>query len=62
MGEHIDTKKQPNKRHRKGFAEGQDIASQRHRRVSFKNYLNELEEELLDEELSADDSDLNESK
>lgn len=43
--------RKPNKKkyHRKGFSE--DIQDKRQMRVSFKRYLRELEEELLDDEL-----------
>lgn len=51
MGDHVNTKRNTAKRHKRGFNEGQDIAIQRQRRVSFKHYLNELEEELLEQEL-----------
>ena len=48
MGEHIDSRKY-GKRNKK-VNEGGDPAA-RARRVSFKHYLRDLEEELLDEEL-----------
>lgn len=58
MGEHIDNRK---KRHKKSFNES-DSASARQRRVSFKNYLREVEEEFLETELEpveeGDDVDL----
>lgn len=58
MGDHINTKKNTSKRHKRGYNESQDIAIQRQRRVSFKNYLYELEEDLLEQELEEDfDSD-----
>ena len=55
MGDHVNTKKDTTKHHKRGFAESQDVRLQRARRVSFKKYIEELEEELLDEELEADD-------
>lgn len=55
MGDHVNKKKDPSKHHKRGFAEGQDVAGARMRRVSFKNYLKELEEDLLDLELQEDD-------
>lgn len=51
MGEHVNTKKDPLKRHKRGFSEGQDIATKRKQRVTFKHYMQELEEELLEQEL-----------
>jgi hypothetical protein len=56
MGDHVNTKKDTTKHHKRGFAESQDVRLQRARRVSFKKYIEELEEELLDEELDSDDS------
>jgi hypothetical protein len=56
MGDHVNTKKDTSKHHKRGFAESQDVRLQRARRVSFKKYIEELEEELLDEELDSDDS------
>jgi hypothetical protein len=55
MGDHVNTKKDTTKHHKRGFAESQDVRLQRARRVSFKKYIEELEEELLDEELDSDD-------
>jgi hypothetical protein len=49
MGNHVNTKKNPNKRHKRGFREGENL--ERMQRVSFKNYVKQLEEELLEEEL-----------
>ena len=59
MGEHIDTRKGKQKR-KKGFNESVDPMVARARRVTFKNYLREQEEELLeaDLEISEDDDDL----
>jgi hypothetical protein len=53
MGNHVNTKKNPNKRHKRGFREGENL--ERMQRVSFKNYVKQLEEELLEEELNAID-------
>jgi hypothetical protein len=55
MGDHVNTKKDTTKHHKRGFAESADVRLQRARRVSFKKYIEELEEELLDEELNNDD-------
>ena len=55
MGDHVNTKKDVNKRHKRGFSEGLDIQSQRKRRVTFKTYMKELEENLMDSDL--DDSE-----
>lgn len=57
MGEHVNTKKNPTKRHKRGFSESQDIAIQRQRRVTFKHYMQELEEELLEQELEEEFKD-----
>jgi hypothetical protein len=57
MGDHVNTKKDTTKHHKRGFAESQDVRLQRARRVSFKRYVEQLEEELLDEELNNSDSD-----
>ena len=55
MGEHIDTKKDTSKHHKAGFSEGRDIRLERARRTSFKSYVQTLEEELIDQELEAND-------
>jgi len=55
MGEHINTKKNTRKRHKAGFSEGRDIKLERARRVTFKNYIHELEESLFEEEFLEDD-------
>jgi hypothetical protein len=52
VGEHIDTKHNGLKRHKKGFNEGQDVRAQRAARVSFKSYMKNLEDELLEQELN----------
>ena len=57
MGDHVNTKKDGTKRHNRGFSEGQDLQSQRMRRVSFKTYMKQLEEDLLDEDLSSIEDD-----
>ena len=51
MGDHIDHKKNPQKRHKKTFGENQDVGVKRRQRVSFKAYVNQLEEDLLEQEL-----------
>lgn len=51
MGDHVNTKKDTRKHHKRGFNESVDIRLQRARRVTFKKYVQELEEELLDDEL-----------
>lgn len=48
MGEHIDNRK--GFRKHKKFSEGVEPAA-RARRVTFKSYLREIEEELLEDEL-----------
>jgi hypothetical protein len=57
MGDHIFKKKDPTKHHKLGFSEGQDIDLQRKRRVSFKTYVKQLEEELLSLEIDEDQLD-----
>ena len=54
MGDHIDKKKNPAKRHKRVFGEGQDLNVQRHRRVSFKAYVQRLEEDFEDDLLEQD--------
>lgn len=57
MGDHIFKKKDPTKHHKFGFSEGQDIDLQRKRRVSFKTYMKQLEEELQLEDLETEELD-----
>lgn len=52
MGEHINTKHNGSKRHKKGFYESADVGAQRARRVTFKAYVKDLEDDLLEQELS----------
>jgi hypothetical protein len=49
MGEHVDNRKSV-KRHKKTY-EGD--AGKRQQRVSFKNYLRQVEEELLEDDLNS---------
>lgn len=49
MGEHIDSRKKASKRKKGNLNEGSDYG--RRQRVSFKNFVRDLDEELLDEEL-----------
>lgn len=51
MGEHIGQKRDSKKRHKSGYNEGRDFKIERARRVTFKNYIQDLEEELLEQEL-----------
>ena len=51
MGNHIDNRAPK----RKKIKEHDDLA--RHRRNSFKQYLRQLEEELLEDDLNADDTE-----
>lgn len=51
MGDHVNTKKDTKKHHKRGFAESADINLQRARRVTFKHYVQQLEEDLLEQEL-----------
>jgi hypothetical protein len=60
MGDHINTKKDPHKRQKRRFSEGQDPMSQRKQRVSFKSYIQHLEEDLLEEEFQDAADDLSE--
>jgi hypothetical protein len=52
VGEHINTKHNGLKRHKKGFSESHDVRAQRAARVSFKTYMNSIENDLLEQELS----------
>jgi len=52
VGEHINTKHNGLKRHKKGFNESADVHAQRAARVSFKTYMQNLEDELLEQELT----------
>jgi hypothetical protein len=51
MGDHIFNKKDPNKHHKKVFGENQDIGAKRRQKVSFKAYMQQIEEDLLADEL-----------
>jgi hypothetical protein len=52
-------KRNPNKRHKTGFNENQDVLVQRHNRINFKNYLrNVKEQELMDDEMDLNDEEL----
>jgi hypothetical protein len=51
MGEHIDNRKGGNKNHKKGYQEGVDPLLARRSRVTFKNYLRQVEEELAEADL-----------
>lgn len=55
MGEHINTKKDPLKHHAKGFSDGQDVKLQRRLKASFKTYINQLEEDLLEQEMTSEE-------
>lgn len=50
MGDHLNTKKDPSKHHARGFSEAQDLRLARARRVTFKQYVHQLEDDLLDEQ------------
>ena len=58
MGDHIDNRKGVKHKKRK-MGEGVDPALARRRRVTFKNYLREVEEELLEADLETQEEDLN---
>lgn len=55
MGDHINTKKNTQKRHKSGFSESRDTVIERLGRVRFKHYIQDLEEALLEEEMSLSD-------
>ncbi len=55
MGDHVNTKKDTTKHHKAGFSEGRDVRLERARRTSFKTYVQNLEEELLEQELTSND-------
>lgn len=58
MGDHIFNKKDPNKHHKKVFGENQDIGAKRRQKVSFKAYMQQIEEDLLADELDDASIDL----
>lgn len=67
MGDHVNTKKDTTKHHKAGFSEGRDVRLERARRTSFKSYVQNLEDDLLEQELSTEefvverfDADVNE--
>lgn len=58
-------KRNPNKRHKTGFNESQDVLVKRHNRINFKNYLRSVKEQesMMDadgyeEELDFDNEEL----
>jgi hypothetical protein len=51
MGEHVDGRKSGPRRKKDGYYEAADPMLSRRRRVTFKNYLREVGEGLLDEDL-----------
>ena len=55
MGDHVNTKKDTSKHHKAGFSESRDVRVERARRTSFKSYVHDLEEELLELELTSKD-------
>ena len=55
MGDHVNTKKDTSKHHKAGFSEGRDLRLERARRVTFKSYINDLEESLIDDDLNAEE-------
>jgi hypothetical protein len=55
MGDHLNTKKDPSKHHARGFSEAQDLRLARARRVTFKQYVHQLEDDLLDEQQDAEE-------
>lgn len=59
MGEHVDNRKYSKKSKKRVF-EGDELSRQR--RVTFKNYLREVEEELLEADLEDPLDDLDEDQ
>jgi len=58
MGDHLkNNRKDGSKHHKRGYSESVDLMNQRARRVSFKKYVEQLEEELLDAEDDLDEDD-----
>ncbi len=55
MGDHVNTKKDTAKRHKRGFAESRYIVNERARRVTFKKYVEQLEQDLLESDDGDDD-------
>lgn len=58
MGDHVDNRKSAKRSKRQQRNESVDVNARR-QRVSFKNYLRSLEEELLEDDLDQDDEDDN---
>lgn len=56
MGDHVDNRKSAKRSKRQQRNESVDVNA-RHQRISFKNYLRSLEEELLEDDLDQDDLD-----
>jgi hypothetical protein len=55
MGDHINTKKDPNKHSKPVFGEGRDVPVERKRRASFKHYLQNLEDDLMEQEMNSEE-------
>lgn len=61
MGTHLTRNKDTSKRHKRGYTDSRDITTERLQRISFKRFVAEMEERLLEEvedfdDLSGDES------
>lgn len=55
MGDHVNTKKDPNKHSKPVYGEGRDVPIERRRRASFKSYLQNLEDDLMEQEMNTEE-------
>lgn len=55
MGTHLTRNKDTSKRHKRGYNESRDITTERLQRISFKRFVAEMEERLLEEAEGFDD-------
>lgn len=49
MGTHLTRNKDTSKRHKRGYSDSRDITTERLQRISFKKFVAEMEERLLEE-------------
>lgn len=61
MGTHLTRNKDTSKRHKRGYTDSRDITTERLQRISFKRFVTEMKERLLQEvedfdDLSGDES------
>lgn len=55
MGTHLTRNKDTSKRHKRGYTDSRDITTERLQRISFKRFVAEMEERLLEEAEDFDD-------